>query len=399
MIQRPKLKPRETAAVAAALVVALLAVAAFAFRDDIVRASLDPKIPFQAYRPPPAPDWAKPSGWLLIPGDPAHPAPADGPADVFFIAPTTYDSADGWNAPIVDRRSQRQLQTMVLPNYAGPFARIGRLFAPQYRQATLFATMTFREDARDARAFAYQDVRTAFRQFLLWNGDRPIVVVGVREGGVIAARLLHDEVASNPALRARLAAAYLIDAAVPAADFGPRAQLPACRSPGEPRCVAGWMQVVGLGLRAAHRLDHAAVWGADGELHGVKGVPLLCFNPILGATTDEAAPKRLNRGAANATGLEWGARPALLSREVSAQCVDGLLRVSRPASGSLKPSGSWADRRKAPDFDLFWADLEADATGRVRDLLGYHDHLGPAAPPITTRVSVGTDAVQRIPGK
>jgi hypothetical protein len=399
MMQRPKLKLREAAAITAALAVALLVVAAFAFRDDILRASIDPKTPFQTYRPPPAPDWTKPAGWLLIPGDPAHPAASDGAADVFFIAPTTYDSADGWNAPIVDRRSQRQLLTLVLPNYAGPFARVGRLFAPQYRQATLFATMTFREDARDARALAYQDVRAAFRQFRLWNGGRPLIVVGVREGGVIAARLLREEVAADPGLRQRLAAAYLIDAPVPAADYGPGAPIPACRAPGEPRCVAAWMQVVGLGRRVARRLDHAAVWGEDGELHGVKDASLLCFNPILGATTDKAAPKRLNRGAANATGLEWGVRPALLSREVSAQCVDGLLRVTAPASGVLKPSGSWADRRKAPDFDLFWADLEADSTGRVRDLLGYHDHAGPAAPPITTHVTVGTDPLKRIPGK
>ncbi len=399
MIIGPKLKPREAAIGIAVMVAVLLAIAAFAFRDDILRASIDPKIPFQTYRPPPEPDWAKPSGWLLIPGDPAHPAPSDGPADVFFIAPTVYDSADGWNAPIGDQRSQRQLQSIVLPNYAGPFARVGRLFAPQYRQATLFATMTFREDAREARDLAYQDVRAAFRQFIPWTAGRPLVIVGVREGGVIAARLLHDEVGADPTLRGRLAGAYLIDAPVPAEGFGPRAPIPPCRSPGEPCCVAAWMQVVGRGGWVAHRLDHSAVWGEDGDLHGVKGKALLCFNPILGATTDEAAPKRLNRGAANATGLEWGARPALLSREVGARCVDGMLRVSPPASGSLKPSGSWADRRKAQGFDLFWADLEADATGRVRYLLGYRDHIGPAAPPITNQVSVKADPLHRIPDK
>jgi hypothetical protein len=31
----------------------------------------------------------------------------------------------------------------------------------------------------------------------------------------------------------------------------------------------------------------------------------------------------------------------------------------------LRVTGSWADRRKAPGFNLFWADLEADAKARL----------------------------------
>ena len=54
----------------------------------------------------------------------------------------------------------------MLPNYAGPFVRVGRLFAPRYRQASLFAQLTLRDDARDAREFAYGDVRRAFDYYL-----------------------------------------------------------------------------------------------------------------------------------------------------------------------------------------------------------------------------------------
>ena len=64
---------------------------------------------------------------------------------------------------------------------------------------------------------------------------------------------------------------------------------------------------------------------------------------------------------ANATGLEWGARPAFLARQVSAHCEGGVLRVSAPRSASLKPSGSWTEQRMAPGFNLFYADLESDA--------------------------------------
>jgi hypothetical protein len=73
----------------------------------------------------------------------------------------------------------------------------------------------------------------------------------------------------------------------------------------------------------------------------------------------------LNLGAANATGLEWGVRPAFMARQVGARCVGGVLRVSRPRSAAFKKTGSWADRKKAPGFNLFYADIEADAKRRL----------------------------------
>jgi hypothetical protein len=194
-------------------------------------------------------------------------------------------------------------------------------------------------------------------------------VAGVQEGGLIAARLLAEEIAPDPALRRRLAAAYLIDVPVPADLFGPGAVFPACSARGEAGCVVGWAQVVGSApAAAARRLDRAVYWTRDGELRATKTEPQLCVNPLLGAQTDQPAPVRMNLGAANATGLEWGVRPAFLSREVSARCAGSVLEVSEPESGALKPSGSWAERKKAPGYNLFYADLEADAQARARAL-------------------------------
>jgi hypothetical protein len=246
------------------------------------------------------------------------------------------------------------------------------VFAPQYREATLFSLMTFRDDAQDARRLAYADVRRAFHAFLdRYNQGRPIVLVGVQEGGLIAARLLTEEAAKDPALRRRIVAAYLIDTAVPAEGFGPGAPFPACTSRDETGCVVAWAQVVGGGPHAVmRRLERAVYWAPDGELRPTKGEAKLCVNPVLGKVTDAPAPQRLNLGAANATGLEWGTRPAFLSRQVAARCVDGVLEVSHPGSGALKPSGSWTARKKAPGYNLFYADLEADAQARVRAMLG-----------------------------
>ena len=357
--------------------VLVLGVATGVFWDDLMKTSLDPKTPFQTYKPPPAPDYGLSSAWALLPAHPEAAAPGDPPADVFFISPTTFDGGHDWNGPIGDEHADRVFKRVMAPNYAGPFAQVGRVFAPRYRQASLYSQMSLQEDARAARAFAYGDIERAFRTYLdRFNHGRPIVIVAVEQGGVLAERLLAETVAADPSARQRLAAAYLVETAAPA-DYPP---IPPCRRRGEPGCLAAWLSVPeGQMQRADILLDRTLVWGGGGELVNLASRPALCFNPILGSVTDEAAPARLNLGAANATGLEWGARPGFLARQVSARCQNGVLYVSRPKSANLERQGDWADRRRVPGFNLFYADLEADAEARVAALLA--QRATAAAPP------------------
>jgi hypothetical protein len=339
-------------------VLILLAVGVISYWGDLVSTALDPKVPFQTYRPPPAPDYARSSAWYLRPT--ASDAQA---ADVFFIAPTTYDGGRNWNARLDAGKANRQFLEVMAPNYVGPFVSVGRIYAPRYRQASLYSLTTLREDAREARQFAYGDVRDAFRWYLAHdNGGRPFLIVGVEQGGTLALRLLAEEVAAHPEVQSRLVAAYLIDTVAPA--DGP--PITPCAARGQAACMAAWAYVYEGEFDAARRLlDRALVWNGQGELVNLTPRPALCFNPILGAVTDQPAPARLHLGAANATGLEWGARPAFLARQVSAHCQDGVLRVTRPKSASLQQGGSWADLRKAPGFNLFYADIEADAKARL----------------------------------
>lgn len=336
----------------------VLAGAVVIFWGDLVSTALDPKVPFQTYTPPTAPDYARENAWHLrpAPGDPAE-------ADVFFVGPTTYDGGRNWNARIDHPKANRQFREVMAPNYVGPFVSVGRVFSPRYRQASLYSLTTLREDAREARQFAYADVRAAFRNYLERdNRGRPFYVVGVEQGGTLALRLLSEEFANDPRLESLLVAAYLIDTVAPADD----PPLLPCVARGEAGCLAAWVSVHAGDFDASERLlARALVWSPQGELVNISPRPALCFNPILGAVTDRAAPARLHLGAANATGLEWGARPAFMARQVSAQCVDGVLRVSRPRSVSLQQKGNWADRRKAPGFNLFYADLETDAKARL----------------------------------
>ncbi len=389
----PLLTFRTWSRLAGGVVLALALIAAFVFRDEILRASLDPKQPYQTYRPPAAPDYGRTSSWALLPGDPSHPSARDGVADVFFIHPTTYNGGEHWNGPIDHSRSRRLLEQVMLPNYAGPFFRSGRLFAPRYRQASLYAMLALREDAREARAFAYGDIRQAFQTYLhRFNQGRPFIVVGVEQGGALAARLVRDEIAGDPRLRQRMAAAYFIGTLVPADAYGPASAIPACDRRGQARCVVAYMPVTGDGEAVGRRLLHRAlVWGSGGDLELLEPRAALCVNPLSGSAGDDPAPERDNLGAANATDLEWGVRPAFLPHQVAARCAGGLLRISRASSPALKPAGGWADRLKAPGFQLFYADLEADAQARLKALQSTPGFHLPALP-------IGdSETVRRVP--
>ena len=341
-----------------------MAAAAWYWRDDIARTQLDPRVPFQTYRPPPAPDYAGTVAWALRPPHPERVASADGPADVFFVHPTTYDGGRDWNGPAQAKGSDASsVAQNMLPNYAEPFARAGRVFAPRYRQASLYATqMTLRDDAREARVFAYDDVRAAFEAWRgRWGAERPFILVGVEQGGQLVTRLAR-EVMAEPALKERLVAVYAIEAVTQ----GARPPSP-CRSRAEWGCRVAYISArEGDFTAKARLLDRSLVWDAtDAGLEDLGQRAPACVNPLTGSTGSAVAPQRANLGAANATKLEWGTRPALLPHQASARCdADGLLRISAQRSPDLKRSGSWTDRLKVRPYNLFWADLEADALAR-----------------------------------
>jgi len=345
------------------------------------RTLLNPRVPFQTYDPPPAPDYAKASSWALLDAR----LPASGPAAVFFVHSTTFNGGKDWNGAVDDEKAIDELRRVVLPNYAAPFARGGPVSAPLYRQSSLYSRLTARDDALEARAFAFGDVQRAWQAFLADHPTGPIVVVGVEQGADLAARLLNETIAPSQAVTGRLAAAYLIDTVTPAVLYAPGSAIPACAARDQSGCVVGWTEVRETDAeKAQHWLHNKLVWASKGRFTELGPRQALCVNPVLGTNAAALAPARLHRGAANATGLEWGVRPAFIQREVSAQCVDGLLQYSRPASSAFLRSTNWAARRKAPGFNIFYADLETDVQGRVAAWINRNPTVPPAsrtAPP------------------
>jgi Protein of unknown function (DUF3089) len=340
--------------------IALLAIAVAVWRGDILRAGLDPQVPFQTYTPPAAPDYTRDDAWALRDAR----APGAGPAAVFFVHSTTYEGGRHWNGPIGDRKADAWLSRVVLPNHAGPFANAGAVSAPRYRQASLYTRLTLREDAREARAFAYADVVAAFDIWLERHPTGPLVLAGVEQGADLLERLVRERLATDPALRDRVAAVYLMDIVVPVDRLAP--SVAACSRRDQVGCIVAWSPVgEGNDGAARRRLRRALVWDDRGELVDLDGRTPVCVNPVTGSTDTAAVAARASRGATNATGLEWGARPALRAREISTQCRDGVLRHTELSLEAFRESGSWADRRKSRPFNLFYGDIEADVQTRL----------------------------------
>ncbi len=395
MVLKPYQK-RTAMGVGAALL--LLLIAAVIWREDIFKSFLDPKEPYQVYVPPRAPNYANRSDWALLPPTPDHPSAADPPVDVFFIHSTTYNGGRNWNGPLDDRGAVRQLERVILPNYAGPFQRVGRVFAPRYRQASLFAQLSLKDDSREARRFAYGDVDAAFHYYLQhYNGGRSFIVAGVEQGGFLADGLVRFDIEQNPRLLKQLSAVYLINATVLRDGYaGPAAPFPICADPYQSHCVVAWNSAPeSKPDRAKAILDRSLVWVSPDRLDNLSGRDALCVNPLLGAASDVKADARLNRGATNATDLEWGARPAFLPHQASAQCVNGVLLIAGARSASFRPPTGWPERVKTPGFNLFYADIEADAMRRIGLALGLPG-AGRPAPPITRSVAVRSARVHRI---
>lgn len=339
--------------------VILLLLALAIWRGDILRAALDPKVPFQTYTPPPAPDYALGSSWALRDVKNA----GSGDAAVFFIHSTTFDGGKEWNGPIGDAKSDEYLRSVVLPNFAGPFADVGSVSAPRYRQGSLYSRLTLRDDAREARAFAYRDIEAAFDAWLARHPDGPIVLAGVEQGGELLALLLRERIQEDAALKSRLVAAYMMDTLVPVDAI----DIPACATREQAGCLVAWSMVEeGKPGVVPRRLRRALFWDDRGRLVESGDRPVLCVNPVSGSTDGLKTEARRHLGAANASGLEWGMRPAFIDRVAEAQCREGFLRHTPLTTESFREHRSWTDRRKAKPYNLFYADTAADVQERLK---------------------------------
>lgn len=382
---------------AALTLLVLLGLAGWFLRDQIYQTFQDPGEPFQTYSPPPAADYADASAWFV-----RAPLDSDLQPALFFVHPTTYSGGANWNAQLDKESANLAVTNISLPNYAAPFADSAALFAPRYRQASLYAFMNNREDGVLAREFAYMDVQRAFRAFRDTIGDdRPILLAGIGQGGLHVLGLLMDMVATDDDLRDRLIAAYIIDSPVPLDLFeGPLQTIPACETPDDVRCVFAYSAVEPTESRRIRIMTERLMsWSPDAGLDFIDKRGLLCVNPLLGERSNEYASARLHRGGVAAEGFSEDAIPAPIPAQTGAQCADGLLMIETVRSPALRRPDRLAEDFREPPFNLFYEDLRMDAARRSINLATILGEERRWAPPLDDPESVEEAPVVPIPDR
>lgn len=368
---------------------------ALAFQNNITKFNLSPRTPYQTYTPPPPPAYEARGAWAIWPGD----AEA-GDADIFYVHSTTYSARGNWNARISAASADTTLRRVAAPNEAGPFAPVGALYGPRYRQATLYASFRTTYDARAAHELAYGDVERAFEHFLSERkSDRPIILVGYGQGGLHVLGLLQYQFATNDDLRSRLAAAYVIGYATPKALFDdPLQSVPPCASISDIRCVIAYTDLEsGFEDEKRRHRAWALVWSAGKRLTSLRGQPHLCINPLIWRETDEPADRQYHVGAASATGLGLEDPPPAISKAVDAQCENGVLSVTKPRQNFLRRRHWFGAHWRPQDFNLFFHDLTVDARRRAENLSAILEEEAQYLVPINETVDLEISPVKKVP--
>lgn len=349
---------RVTVGTIAAVAIALAAGNSASAQGLIATMMFKPHHSFAEEQHAPAPDYTSSAAWAALPGADENGANATPSANVFFMHPTTYLSPESWNAAFDNpgRGVGGGSVDATLRNQASAFARCCRIFAPRYRQATLFAFLDTAGDGARAIDLAYQDIDRAFDAFLARNGGKPFVIAGHSQGSVHLLRLVQQRIAGQP-LEKLLIAAYAIGAAVPA-DFN---AIPPCADATQSGCLVSWNSVSDANYDRS-RGGQVPIW-LDGHYDSVGSRRLMCTNP-LDWHLDSAAAADANHGSLSPNGPNAAA--TLKVGYAAAKCVGGQLVVELPANRpDFKGLPGSTGSLHIYDYNLFYANLQENAVLRV----------------------------------
>lgn len=337
----------------------------YIYSDDIFQSFQDPGEPFQTYQKPTPADYRSANAWMARPDLSVDPYEHETVADVFVIVPTVYKGGEHWNLPVDDTRRIEKLSRITRPNYVDTFSDVGRLFAPYYRQASIYSFLTTREDARRAQDLAYRDVKRSFEFFLENNSpERPIVIVGYNQGALHGTRLLMDYF-QGP-LAEKLAGAYLLGHPVPLDFFESELKLtPPCESEIDRGCVVSFGAFYPNDEELAERFTSKLLVRNNQGYKAVYNRDLLCTNPLLWNRSEDYAPIRLHKGGVAAQGLEPNTRPALLTKQAGVQCQSGILLVDKPQNSLFRRPLKFGGKFRTLPSNLFYEDLRVNGLKRV----------------------------------
>jgi len=335
-----------------------------------------PKHDFDLSLKAPAPDYAEAANWAALPttddladmipaGIEAEDIQGSAPVDVFFIHPTGYLHGMDWNSTMDPDSSTEENTKWMLANQASPYNGCCNVYAPRYREASIFSYLVGDEVIREqALDFAYEDVERAFDYFLEnYSQGRPFIIASHSQGTRHGRKLLKNRIDGTD-LRDRMVAAYLIGGGVTVTEIDAMATVDACREPSDLHCAVHWA-TYGEG-------GNADEWSTDESL--------LCTNPLSWAVDEARVDAARHRGAVvpsgqftieiwgkdEAHGVEFRPLAEPDSQHTWAQCEGGLLFVARQEDNAYSAYGRMpGNNYHGLDYPLFYMDIRDNAILRV----------------------------------
>lgn len=347
-----------------------------------------PSLPFDPADAVPPPDYADPANWAALPeregledmipaGVTRDVAQGDAPVDVFFIHPTGFLKGEGWTFSMDPDTATEENTAWMMANQASAYNGCCNVYAPRYRQASIFAYLKGEAVRQQVLGFAYQDVARAFDYFLEHlSSGRPFIVASHSQGTHHGARLVKERIDGTPLAR-RLVAAYLIGGGIPAAQFDGLEDIGLCTDAQDLHCVVHW--------------DTYSEAVIDDEFPDRQGN--VCVNPLSWEVNGGLADRDQHAGAVPvsgrfqiglggddaATGVVFEPLGAPIPHLVQAQCRNGVLFItdqSGTAFGAI--GGSFGQGNyHGLDYPIFHMDIRENARLRTAAYLAEQTAANP----------------------
>jgi pimeloyl-ACP methyl ester carboxylesterase len=346
---------------------------------------LKPADEFDPARMPAKPDYSLDEHWLTLPGrnDQTDLTPVGidnainngaAPADVFYIHGTGYTNNTSWIAPLTFGTATEDNAKFSLANEASIFNGCCNIYAPHYREASIFAYIGMSASERDSLLdTVFIDIATAFDYFITHhNQGRPIVIVGHSQGTHLAMRLL-QKIDRDPRIAKQIVTAYLIGSGPVSLTnqyVNSLLHFSVCKSATDIHCLVHW-----------------DTYGENGSSK-IFASPeqSICINPLSWQEHEIRIPAEQHLGAAPISGTYTitmnsqdasrqvaFTRPAALMPEYTwAQCRNGFLYVADQSGTDYEKLGKLPDKSyHGIDLPLFYGNIRANVQQRV-DVFLHH---------------------------
>lgn len=335
-----------------------------------------PDLPFDPEDAVAAPDYADPKNWAALPerdgledrvpaGVTREFAQGSAPVDVFFIHPTGFLRGSSWTFSMDPDTATEENTRWMLANQASAYNGCCNVYAPRYRQASIFAYFKGPDIREKVLSFAYTDVARAFDYFLEhYSQGRPFIIASHSQGTHHGARLLKDRI-DGTELAQRMVAAYIIGGGVPESHFDGMQDIGVCDGATELHCAVHW--------------DTYSESVIDEPM--ADRVGNVCVNPLTWTLNGGLAGKELHAGAVpvsgqfqvaltgadKATGMVFEPLGAPLPKMLQAQCRNGVLYITDQSDNAFGSTGGsfGGGNYHGLDYPVFHMDIRENARARV----------------------------------